>query len=108
MADLLTKTLLIYGLAIVVSLGIAAVIKVIVVGLNSLARRPATTAVSPDPVAAGDKVDANHVAAIAAAVYATLGSTQIVHIEPARQGAEWVAGGRLAHHGSHARNKPVR
>lgn len=110
MADLLTKTLLIYGLAIVVSMAIAAVIKLIVVGLNALEGKPKATAV-PTAVTAGAgevDVDADHIAAIAAAVYATLGSGRIVRIEPALHGAEWVAGGRLAHHGSHGRNKPTR
>jgi hypothetical protein len=61
----------------------------------------------PAAVAYNEAVDLeadDHVAAIAAAVYATLTSAhRIVRIEPTHSGDGWAAGGRLAHHGSHIR-----
>ena len=55
-----------------------------------------------------EKVDfeaEDHIAAIAAAVHATMaGAYRIVHIEPTHRGEGWVAEGRLAHHTSHARH----
>lgn len=44
----------------------------------------------------------DHVAVIAAAVYAMLGTHRIVRIEPTHRGTEWAAEGRLALHTSHA------
>jgi hypothetical protein len=47
----------------------------------------------------------DHIAAIAAAVYATMsGAYRIVHIEPTHRGEGWVAEGRLAHRSSHTRH----
>jgi hypothetical protein len=101
-----------YGLAAVVSMAIAAVIKAIVVLLN-LAERKRTVAVASGPAAAamppvssgpavrGSEIEAGHIAAISAAVYAAIGAHRIVHIEDARSGG-WSSEGRLAHHRSHA------
>lgn len=103
MQAVILKTLLIYGLAIVVSMLIAVVIKGIVVGIKVFKRAPtphAPSAVAARTVAEVD-VDRDHVAAIAAAVYAMVGEHRIVHIEPGQRGAEWVSGGRAAHHASH-------
>ena len=44
MSEVIIKTLWIYGLTIVVSLAVAVVIKVIVVALNMLERKPAEPA----------------------------------------------------------------
>ncbi len=108
MQAVILKTLLIYGLAIVVSMLIAVVIKGIVVGIHVFKRAPdkpvpsgvpARTAAGDD--IAADHVAADHVAAIAAAVYAVLGEHRIVRIEAGQRGAEWVSGGRAAHHASH-------
>ncbi|MBL8539319.1 MAG: hypothetical protein JNK68_02990 [Betaproteobacteria bacterium] len=102
MSEVMIKALWIYGLAIVVSLAVAVVIKLIVVILGALERKPAA---APKPAAAVPApaldVVADHVAAISAAVYAMLGAHRIVHIEEQRQ-AGWVVEGRLAHHTSHA------
>jgi hypothetical protein len=108
MLEVLKQTLLIYALAIVVSLTIAAVIKAIVIGLNALERKPGTTGAQAQVPAAAIDVDADHIAAIAAAVYATIRTDRIVHIEAMQRGSEWLVGGRIAHHGSHARTKPTR
>ena len=101
MSEVIIKTLWIYGLAIIVSLAVAVVIKVIVVALNMLERKPAAPAqpivVPPAPFAA----EADHIAVIAAAVHAMIGAHRIVHIEAAPRHSGWAAEGRLAHHVSH-------
>jgi len=101
MSEVIVRTLWIYGLAIVVSLAVAVIIKVIVVALGMLERKPAApaqpAAVPPAPFA----VDADHVAVIAAAIHAMSGAHRIVHIEAAPHHSGWAAEGRLAHHASH-------
>jgi len=104
MADVWMKAFWIYGLAIVVSLAVAVVIKVIAVVLHAFERKPAAApqpAAAPAPDLAVD-VMADHVAAIAAAVYQMIGAHRILHIEDTRRRGEWVVEGRLAHHTSHA------
>lgn len=102
MSEVIIKTLFVYGLAIIVSLAVAVIIKVIVVALDMLERKPAApaqpAAVPPGPFA----VDADHVAVIAAAVHAMSSAHRIVHIEAAPHHSGWAAEGRLAHHASHA------
>ncbi len=49
-----------------------------------------------------DAIPEGHIAAISAALAATIGQHRIVHIEPAHNGLGWQAEGRAAHHGSHA------
>jgi hypothetical protein len=102
MSDVIMKAVWMYGLAIVVSLAVAVVIKIIVVALGALERKPAA-APKAAPAPATPTVDllADHVAAISAAVYSVLGAHRIIHIEEHRH-AEWVVEGRLAHHASHA------
>ena len=101
MNEVIIRTLWIYGLAIIVSLGVAVVIKVIVVTPNILERKPAApsqpVAIPPAPFA----VEADHIAVIAAAVHAMTGGHRIVRIEAAPHQSGWAAGGRQAHHASH-------
>ena len=101
MSEVIIKTLWIYGLAIIVSLAVAVVIKVIVVALNMLERKPAEpaqpVAVPPGPFA----VEADHIAVIAAAVHAMIGAHRVVHIEAAPHHSGWAAEGRQVHHASH-------
>ena len=101
MSEVIIRTLWIYGLAIIVSLIVAVVIKVIVVALNMLERKPAVSAqplaVPPAPFA----VEADHIAVIAAAVHAMSGTHRVVHIEAAPHHSGWAAEGRLVHHASH-------
>ena len=52
--------------------------------------------------AEADAIPDAHIAAISAALAATIGHHRIVHIEPAHNGLGWQAEGRAAHHGSHA------
>ena len=101
MSEVIIKTLFVYGLAIIVSLAVAVVIKVIVVALNLLERKAAEpaqpAAVPPAPFA----VEADHLAVIAAAVHAMCGAQRIVHIEAVPRHSGWAAEGRLVHHASH-------
>lgn len=101
MSEVIIRTLWIYGLTIVVSLAVAVVIKVIVVALNRLERKPLVPAqplaVPPAPLS----VEADHIAVIAAAVHAITGAHRIVHIEAAPHQSGWAAEGRQAHHASH-------
>ena len=106
MSDLVVNTLWIYGLAAVVSLVIAALIKLIVVLMGRAERPVAVAALPPQPArpataGAGEAADARMVAAIGAAVYACIGEHRIVHIEDAVHGAGWAAEGRAAHHSGH-------
>jgi hypothetical protein len=101
MSEVIIKTLWIYGLAVIVSLAVAVVIKVIVVALNKLERKPAALAqpvpVPPAPFA----VEADHIAVIAAAVHAMTGAHRVVHIEASPHHSGWAAEGRQVHHASH-------
>ncbi|HMV52647.1 MAG TPA: hypothetical protein PLX20_06420 [Rhodocyclaceae bacterium] len=89
-----------YALAIAVSLGVAALIRAIVVVLGALDRvRGQSPAAEPPAVATSDgAVPPAHLAAIAAAVHATLGAHRIVHIHDAHRHEGWVAEGRRAQH----------
>lgn len=102
MPDMWSKILWIYGLAAVVSLVIAALIKLIVVILGG--KEQAASAVAheqPAPALPGFDIAADHVTAISAAVYAVLGSHRILHIEESRGRRGWLAEGRHAQHTSH-------
>ena len=106
MGDIWTKTLWIYGLATVVSLVIALVIKGVVAVLGRVERRaesatPAPATPAPAAAAPAFDVTADHIAAISAAVYAMVGSHRIVHIEHSRHREGWLAEGRHAQHASH-------
>jgi len=106
MSEVIIRTLWIYGLAIIVSLAVAVIIKVIVVALDMLERKFAApaqpTAVPPAAVpTAPFAVESDHIAVIAAAVHAMSGAHRIVHIEAAPHHSGWAAEGRLVHHASH-------
>ncbi len=64
-------------------------------------RSPGTGPGHPAPVAEAGKPAPHHVAAIAAAVAATMDGVQVVHIERVRSHMGWSAQGRAAHFGSH-------
>jgi hypothetical protein len=105
MSSIWVTTLWMYGLAIVVSMGVAVIIKLIVVALGALEKKPALApaAASSPPAAAAQiaGVPQEHVAAIAAAIHAVLGGHRILHIQDAHRHDGWTAEGRLAHHHSH-------
>ncbi len=100
-----------YGLAIVISLVVAVVIKLIVVVLSMSSRRgaaPATAKQMASPAAPGPAVDhaQDDIAAIAAAVYALVGAHRIVRIQEAvEHGRAWTAEGRILHQTSHQPRK---
>lgn len=94
----LSLALLFYGLAIVISMLVAVLIKGIVVSL-SLSRPKAAPPVLRPPAPAED-TEAD-IAVIAAAVYAMLGAHRIVHIEAPDRGRVWTAAARASHHASH-------
>jgi len=111
MSAIIFKALWIYGLAAVVSMLIAATIKVIVWLLNLAERKPAAEAPAPGAASARPlpasvpvtaDIPAEHVAAIAAAISATAGALRIVHIEDLHGARTWSAEGRSVHHQSHA------
>ena len=100
MGEYTSLSIQVYGLAILISFLVAVMIRIVVKTLSTMKKKPAAPAVEPAvPVAVDDTKD--HIAAIAAAVYAMSGVHRIVHIEPTRRGAVWTAEGRLAHHASH-------
>lgn len=80
----------------------------VVLAMFPLINRIGTTRVKakPEVVRHAQVADAEteaHIAVIAAAVYATMGSAyRIVSIEPAHRHAEWLTEARLAHHTSHS------
>jgi len=100
MSAALLKVLWIYGLAAAVSMLIAGVIKAMVKLLNLADRQPAQAPAPPAvvPAPALRPVPAEHVAAIAAAVHASIGTHRIVQIDDTRGGTGWRAEGRIAQH----------
>lgn len=107
MSEAFSLILFVYGLAIVVAMGAALLIKLIVGALAFNERRSeakaaplATPAAAPAPgIAAG--VPAHHLVAIAAAAHAMVGAHRILHIGPASSGRIWSTEGRMAQHTSH-------
>ena len=97
--DALSQVLLMYGLAILLSLLIAVLSKGILALSGWWQRRPTEaveTATAPVGTPAHDDI-----AVIAAAVYAMTGTQRIVHIEDVSRGRTWTASGRAAHYASH-------
>jgi len=133
MGDAVVNSLMMYGLAIVIAVLAAFLIRGIVIALERrhglgqaslsasggtpagpMSSRPLPRA--PEPTGGGsgtagggpEDVDEAHVAAISAAVYAVLGAHRIVRIAPAAgtQSSGWAAQGRWMHHTT--RRKPSR
>ena len=100
MDQLVPLSIGVYGIAIVISLLVAALIKGIVVALPLVERRrEKSVAKGPAPTAV---VPSEHVAAITGAIAAVMGERHIIHIEDRRAGAVWSAEGRMIHQTSHA------
>lgn len=95
----LMLALQVYGLAILVSLMVAVVIKGIVSTLSAV-RAPTEAPVVETPDR-DDAIPDEMVGVIAAAAYSVVGSQTIVHIEDRHHGLSWTAEGRAAHHASH-------
>ncbi|MBL8248689.1 MAG: hypothetical protein JNK95_10060 [Candidatus Competibacter sp.] len=106
--DAIGDMFVIYGIVIVISMLVAAVIRGIVIVLSRQAEQEAAKApVKPAPVArpaivAVGGVPQEHLAVIAAAVGAMMGAHRIVHIEVPDRGFGWTAEARTVHHTSHA------
>ena len=91
-----------YGMMVVIAALAAVLIRGIVVMLATAKRdkAPVSTPVSISVTPARDET-AEHVAAVAAAVYAVLGAHRLVHIAEVSRSPAWSTAGRAAHHGSH-------
>lgn len=101
MSSPILLSLTIYGMAIVISFGVAGLIKGIVKVLSVMQvreERKAPVAVAP----ASSDIPATHVAAIAGAVAAIVGPRHILHIEDRGRSATWTSEGRMIHQTSHA------
>ncbi len=101
MDDPIFLSITIYGMAIVISFLVAALIKGIVVALPLLRRSDGAQAARPG-APDGTAVPPEHVAAIAAAVAAIAGPRHIIHIEDRGRADTWSAEGRRIHQTSHA------
>ncbi len=101
MSSTVGLSFVIFAIAIVISFGVAGLIRLIVVVLPRLERAPSTVETPPPLPAANETVPAAHVAAIAAAVASMVGPRHIIHIEDRGRGAVWTAEGRLLHQTSH-------
>lgn len=101
--------IVIYLIVIVVSMLVAAVIRGIVIVLSRQAEKeaakapakPAAPVARPAAVAVGG-VPQEHLAVIAAAVAAMMGTHRIVRIETPERGFGWTSEARSSHHTSHA------
>ncbi len=105
--DAIGDMFVIYGIVIVISMLVAAVIRGIVIVLSRQAEKEAAKApAKPAPVArpaavAVGGVPQEHLAVIAAAVAAMMGAHRIVRIETPDRGFGWTAEARTVHHTSH-------
>ncbi len=100
MSEFVLLSFKIYALAIVISMAVAVMIKLIVLAV-AVSRTDAEPAMPQPRQAAGAAPPQQHVAAIAAAIYACLGAHRIVHIEERSRNRAWTSEGRTAHHVSH-------
>lgn len=94
-------SLQVYGIAIVVAMLVAALIKLLVAVTGRLERDAAAKAVPQGeicPVAFG--ILDEDVAALSAAIFAIVGPHRILHISPTNRA--WASQGRAAQHTSHA------
>ena len=106
MTSTIATTFFVFGLAIVISLIVAVLIKGVVMILPLFDRKPepklAPVVVdAPEAVLPG-VIPPEHVAAIMGAVTEIVGIRHILHIEDRGRGAVWTAEGRMMHHTSHA------
>jgi Na+-transporting methylmalonyl-CoA/oxaloacetate decarboxylase gamma subunit len=105
--DAIGDMFLIYGIVIVVSMLVAAIIRGIVWVLSRQAKQEVVKAPAKpaaQPALAG--VPQEHLAVITAAVAAMMGAHRIVHIATPDRGYSWTAEARTVHHTSHAPRAP--
>lgn len=106
MSESITLVGFIYGLAFVIAMGAALLIKLLVGALafserRSTAAAPPPVKAAPAPAAASGGIPAHHLVAIAAAAHAMVGAHRIVHIGTGGPGRLWSTEGRLAQHNAH-------
>lgn len=106
MGQYVEQSILMYGLAIIISMVVAVLIKGIATSLSMLDQKrneaAARNAAATAPVESTRQVEADHIAAISAAIYAILGAHRIVRLEEEpHRGGSWSTAGRTAHHASH-------
>lgn len=92
-----------YVLMAVIAMATAGMISLLVAGLSAVERRRAPVAVptaAPSPIVADD-IDPAVVAAISAAVQATVGAHHLVWIGETPSAGGWTSEVRQKHHGSH-------
>lgn len=104
--DAIGDMFIIYGIVVIISMLVAAVIRGIVVLLSRQAMKaeaaaPAKSTPKPaaKPIAVG--IPQEHIAAISAAVAMMMGAHRIVRIEMANRGFGWTSEARTTHHTSH-------
>jgi hypothetical protein len=92
-----------YALMAVIAMATAGLISLLVAGLSALDRRraPAVVAAAAPPPPVSDGIDPAVVAAISAAVQATVGAHHIVWIGETPPTGGWTGEVRAKHHGSH-------
>lgn len=103
MSSAITMSFFAYGMMIVIAGLSAVLIRVIVVvlaGVQGRAKAAAPSVVSVSVTPARDETAA-HVAAVAAAVHAVLGTQRIVRVGEAGRGSVWATLGRSRHQTSH-------
>lgn len=105
MSSIWVTTLWMYGLAIAVSMGVAVIIKLIVVALGALEDRrvaaSAAPAAAPTVAPAAEGIPHEHIAAITAAIFEAMGAHRVLQIVDLHRHEGWVAEGRGAQHRSH-------
>jgi len=98
------KVLVVFGIAIVVSMMVAVLIKLLV-GFTARIERAAIFGGGAPPATVcpvGPGIADEDVAAVSAAVFALIGPHRVVHIAETGHGHSWTAEGRAALHTSHS------
>lgn len=99
MSEIVVLSFKIYAFAILISLGVAVMIRLIV-GAFGMAQEESSESSEPSQSAEAANQEIP-VAAITAAVYAVIGTHRIVRIQRSSRGHDWIVGGRSSHHQSH-------
>ncbi|MBK8384364.1 MAG: hypothetical protein V5B31_10510 [Candidatus Accumulibacter propinquus] len=95
-SDAIFKALQVYGIAIVISLVVAVLIKVLVVVTGRIEKAKPIDVPTGTVCPIGLGVPDEDVAALSAAIFVAIGAHHILHIAPTSHG--WAAGARAAQH----------
>ena len=93
------KSLQVYGIAIVISLLVAVVIKLLVPLTARIEKTKPVEVPLGTVCPVGLGVPDEDVAALSAAIFVAMGPHRVLHITPTSHG--WASGGRAAQHSSH-------